>query len=209
MPYKNRYRSKSTSVKKRPGRYTKSKHVKPSPKRTYAKRKPRTFGARRSSGIVNGTKYFHHRLTIAQKVQVLPTTGDNSVVAAIALMKNRIATSPDFFTAFNQSSRWSQIYNNYEEYAVTSCKVEYIPAIMSTASSTAVVVTDDPTESTILRQSCVENHRCWEDLDQGYEDPIDVDTAVTSPGFVIRNPNRRWKKYFNLRSLANSQNVGW
>lgn len=112
---------------------------------------------------------------------------------------------------FNESPRWKQIYQNYEEYAVTSCKIEYIPSVMTTCGTTSVVL-DDPTTITQTissQQSYVKNHRCWEDLDQGYDDPIDADTAIVAPGFAIRNPNRRWKKYFVLRDLARSQNSPW
>lgn len=153
MPYKKlNFRAKSKSVKKFPGRY-KKRNVKPPPKPTRSKfaakkRSVRTFGRgfgnSSTSSLIDGTRYFHHRCVIASAVNVTPTTGVFDQTVAICLMKNSITSeaSPNQL-CFNESPRWKQIYQNYEEYAVTSCKIEYIPSVMTTCGTTAVVF-DNP-----------------------------------------------------------------
>lgn len=85
MPYKKlNYRAKSKSTKKFTGRYKKrnvQKSYKPTrPKYTAKKRSVRQFGRpfgnSSSSSLIDGTKYFHHRCTIASAVNVTPATGD-------------------------------------------------------------------------------------------------------------------------------------
>lgn len=214
--YRQKFKPRARSVTRRYKTPTRKKFVRrPLYKRRPAKvtAKKRTFSYRKrhhhhypSSGLPVGTRYYHHKLVANYELKI--DGGSLGNVLGVAAMQNGNQNTVNEVMCFNRTDRWQQIKDNYLEYAVTGCKIEWMPSATFNCATNSVV--DPATGLTETFQPYFLNHRTWmeweEGVNGGYTPPK---KSISMPGFKMRNPNRYWKHYINCRALARSHDSIW
>lgn len=105
---------------------------------------------------------------------------------------------------FNKSSRWAEIYNNYEEYAVTGFKIQWYPSLHSD-----IPLLENQTDPNVKAQQ-IRFIETWNSVNDGIDilDATD-NKRVMSSGYKILNPYRPFKKYFRLKKISQQQQCKW
>lgn len=100
--------------------------VKRTPKKNWTPKK-RFAGRKRTRKAIPGINYSRHRLTTVTPITTTAAQQQYNVVIAwqnTAIPGNVVDTQE---IGFNQSARWQAVRPNWDQYAVTAVKIEWLP----------------------------------------------------------------------------------
>lgn len=163
-------------------------------KRSRSRRAPRRFkrsGRRRIAPIVQN-RFFKHKMVLLTKI-TSNGQAQGTVIKTVALQQVADTAALAGNIGFDSSPRWQPTFPNYEQYAITGCKVKFIPTNSRGGSftGTAIRPQQNPT---------------WT-----WYDPDDLDAGTQSEEAVVSgdycrlyDPTRAWSRYFNMKGISKS-----
>lgn len=96
--------------------------------------------------------------------------------------------------SFNQSDRWDKVRKNWEQYAITGVKIEWLPSQRYPNGS-------DPYIQAIWKADTPDEFEKIGNI----PDPA----MAQAPGFQALNTQRPWRKFIKLKKLSKQMNVPW
>lgn len=152
-----------------PKRYKRSK------RRSRSRKKPKNT-------ILKNVRYFKHKLTAVGSLEVLPGYQTASLVISRYDFQGVVAN----VLGINTPSRWAAVKKNYEQYAVTGCKLEYFPT----------------NDVGVPGSFTIQNIFFYEDLDTYDVSNFDTEQILALETFRSLSTNRRFRVYRNNKPLA-------
>lgn len=173
--------------------FKKMPRKKSTPKKNWTPKK-RFAGRRMRKKAIPGINYSRHRITTVTPINTTATQAEFNVVIAwqnTAIPGNVPKTRE---IGFNQSARWLKVSPNWDQYAITGLKIEWLPR-QSYPRPT------DPYLTALWSASTADNY----DTIQNAENSA----LAQAPGFKAMNTQRPWRKFISLKKLSKQQNVAW
>lgn len=157
--------------------------------------KPKRYVHHRKRSIIPSLNYGKQRCVNIIPVRSIANQVGFNIV--IPWQQTGIAAPPigTSYTTFDQTPRWVATRPNWDQFAITGMRLEWMPLFNASAPALGNVMT------TLFKM---------DDLDS-YNDMGNFGTnqIMSAPGFKNLNPHRTFKKFYSFKKLSKEQNVPW
>lgn len=97
--------------------------------------------------------------------------------------------------AFDETPRFLATYQNWDQYAITGLKIEWMPLYNVSAPGVGNIV------GTL--------HKVDDLDDYSTINAMTENQIMSAPGFQNLDPRRSWKKFISAKAISKQQNVPW
>lgn len=152
--------------------------------------KPRRKSSRKALPKLN---YVRHRMVAVK--QITSTAAQSKFNVVIPWQQPALNNVPNAtYIGFNSSARWAVVRENWDQYAITGLKVEWIPTQTYPTRTT-------PHIGALWK---VDNADSYDILPQSVDNSV-----IQMPGFRALSCTRPFRKFYSLKKLSKQQNVAW